>query len=97
MIKICKKITKPKVINLVEGGTTPVLTPSDLESIGFNIVAYPLTLLSSSIKSMQNSLNSIKQGKHPFKDILPFEELQKTLGFDKYFQEEKLYKLQNNS
>ncbi len=94
MVKICNKITKPKVINLVEGGSTPMLTPTELESIGFNIIAYPLTLLSSSIKSMQNSLNSIKEGIHPFKDILPFEELQSTLGFDEYFKEEKLYKLQ---
>ena len=93
MIKICQKITKPKVINLVEGGTTPMLTPSELESIGFNIIAYPLTLLSSSIKSMRNSLNSIKKGVHPYDDIMPFEELQETLGFNEYFREEKLYNI----
>lgn len=35
------------------GGKTPILTPMELEEIGFKIVAYPLSLIGVSIRAMQ--------------------------------------------
>lgn len=40
------------------GGKTPILTPIELEDIGYKIVAYPLSLIGVSIHAMQvTSLN----------------------------------------
>lgn len=35
------------------GGKTPILSPLELEDIGFKIVAYPLSLVGVSIRAMQ--------------------------------------------
>lgn len=37
------------------GGKTPILTPLELEEIGYKIVAYPLSLLGVSIRAMEVS------------------------------------------
>lgn len=40
--------------NMLEGGgRTPILSPIDLEDIGYKIVAYPLSLMGVSIRAMQ--------------------------------------------
>lgn len=35
------------------GGKTPILTPLELEEIGYKLVAYPLSLIGVSIRAMQ--------------------------------------------
>lgn len=47
------------------GGKTPILTPVELEDIGFKIVAYPLSLLGVSICAMQvTSCTSLEKQFH---------------------------------
>lgn len=35
------------------GGKTPILSPLELENIGYKLVAYPLSLMGVSIRAMQ--------------------------------------------
>lgn len=35
------------------GGKTPILTPLELEAVGYKLVAYPLSLIGVSIQAMQ--------------------------------------------
>ena len=35
------------------GGKTPILSPMELEEIGYKLVAYPLSLVGVSIRAMQ--------------------------------------------
>lgn len=35
------------------GGKTPILTPLELEQLGYKLVAYPLSLIGVSIQAMQ--------------------------------------------
>ena len=35
------------------GGKTPILSPLELEDIGFKIIVYPLSLVGVSIRAMQ--------------------------------------------
>jgi hypothetical protein len=47
--------------NMLEGGgRTPLLSPAELEGLGYKIVAYPLSLLGVSIRAMQGALASLK-------------------------------------
>ena len=40
--------------NMLEGGgKTPILTPLELEEVGYKLVAYPLSLIGVSIQAMQ--------------------------------------------
>ncbi|CAI8583506.1 unnamed protein product [Vicia faba] len=83
----------PKMANMLEGGgKTPILTPLELEDIGYKIVAYPLSLIGVSIRAMQDSLTAIKGGRIPPPGSMPsFEEIKDILGFNKYYEEEKRY------
>lgn len=47
---------------MVEQGTTPILPAKELAAIGYKIAAYPLTLLSASMKAMENALEALHSG-----------------------------------
>lgn len=73
----------PKMVNLVEEGDTPNLPHDRLEAMGFRIAAYPLTLLSSAVRAMQEALEALAAG-CPAPRRLPFEALQALVGFPDY-------------
>lgn len=83
----------PKMANMLEGGgKTPILSPMELEEIGYKLVAYPLSLMGVSIRAMQDALTAIKGGRMPSPGNMPsFEEIKDILGFDNYYEEEKCY------
>ncbi|MBW1792597.1 MAG: isocitrate lyase/PEP mutase family protein [Deltaproteobacteria bacterium] len=89
MKTFCSQVPGVKMANMIQSGVTPLLTPAQIQEIGYKIAAYPLTLLSASIQAMQNSLDILKQGDYP--DHISFPELQKIVGFDEYYREEKRY------
>ncbi|KAD4384171.1 hypothetical protein E3N88_24339 [Mikania micrantha] len=88
----------PKMANMLEGGgKTPILTPLELEEIGYKIVAYPLSLLGVSIRAMEDALQAIKRGRMPSPASMPsFEEVKEVLGFNAYYEEEKRYATKSN-
>ncbi|GKE41551.1 phosphoenolpyruvate carboxylase family protein, partial [Tanacetum coccineum] len=48
--------------NMLEGGRKmPILTPSELEDIGYKVVAYPLSLMGISIRAMEGSRPGISR------------------------------------
>ena len=92
MEEYCQRVTGPKLANMLEYGSTPILPPDELQKMGYTMAAYPLTLLSASIKAMQESLELIKEGKPTFDKILSFAETKDVVGFTKYAKEEDRYK-----
>ena len=89
MKTFCSQVPGVKMANMIQNGVTPLLSPAQLQEIGYKIAAYPLTLLSASIQAMQNSLDILKEGDYP--DHISFPELQKIVGFNEYYREEKRY------
>ncbi|XP_057960081.1 uncharacterized protein LOC131152287 isoform X2 [Malania oleifera] len=83
----------PKLANMLEGGgKTPILTPIELEEVGYKLVIYPLSLVGVSIRAMQDALSAIKRGRIPPPGSMPsFEEMKEILGFNAYYEEEKRY------
>lgn len=75
---------RPVLANMVEGGVTPLLPPRELERLGFDIVAYPLTLLSAAVRAMREVLELLATGGDPRPSLLPFEELRTVVGFGEY-------------
>jgi 2-methylisocitrate lyase-like PEP mutase family enzyme len=73
----------PKLANLVEGGDTPVLSRERLAALGFKIAAYPVTLLSASIRAMEDALDALHEGRTPER-LLDWATLRETVGFDAY-------------
>ena len=89
----CSEVDGPKMANLLTGGVTPALPPTELEAMGYSIAAFPLDLLNASIVSMRAALEGLKQGRPPQELSLPFEELQEVVGFKEYYEEEAKYKV----
>jgi len=90
MERICADTRAPQMANLVEGGDTPWLAPPALESLGYRIAAYPLTLLSAATRAMQRALEALGRGA-PAPDLVPFAELRALVGFDAYDAEQARY------
>ncbi|MFC6589082.1 oxaloacetate decarboxylase [Sulfitobacter pacificus] len=91
MQRICEALPGPKMANLIEGGLTPVLSPADLQEIGFSIAAYPITLMAAAMKAMIGALQELKTGKVNPDRLMPFDEVKTRIGFDAYFEAEKRY------
>jgi 2-methylisocitrate lyase-like PEP mutase family enzyme len=89
----CTLVPGYKLANMLEYGTTPILSPKQLKEIGYTMAAYPLTLLSSSIKTIQESLHRIEHGTSTNDIILPFTETKDIVGFTEYFKNENRYKV----
>ncbi len=94
MQQFCTAIPGYKMANMVEQGDTPLLSPPELEAMGYKIAAYPLTLISSAVRAMQESLQALKQG-HNADNLLPFSQLRSIVGFDDY--DEQLNKYPDSS
>ena len=90
MTQFCRVAKAPPMANLVEGGKTPWLPPSELEAMGYRIAAFPLTLLNVSIRAMQAALATLRDGRSPA-GLLSFEELQRVVGFEDYDREQRRY------
>lgn len=89
MQRFCTEIPGHKMANMLQNGKTPLLSQAELEEIGFKIAAYPLTLISSAISSMQQALQDLKTGHYP--EHIDFNALKEIVGFNDYYQEEERY------
>jgi 2-methylisocitrate lyase-like PEP mutase family enzyme len=78
-------VTLPTMANMIEDGLTPYLPPDTLKDLGYLIAAYPLTLLSSAVRAMQESLERLKKGESLERRV-GFKELQEIVGFNDYDQ-----------
>ena len=93
MQEYCRRVPGPKLANMLEQGSTPIVPPQELKAMGYTMAAYPLTLLSASIKAMQESLDKIHKGE-PTDDIIStFSETKDVVGFTRYAEEENRYKV----
>ncbi len=90
MERITREAPGIHMANIVEGGKTPPLTPRALEEIGYNFVAYPLTLLSAAIRAMNQAMNDLSAGRNA-ENILDFADLRRIVGFEDYYAEEERY------
>jgi 2-methylisocitrate lyase-like PEP mutase family enzyme len=90
MRRYCAEVDGPKMVNLIEGGKTPVIDLPTLGAIGYTIAVFPLTLLNVSIQAMRAALQSLRSGR-PAPDAMDFEQLKQAVGFPAYYAEEARY------
>jgi 2-methylisocitrate lyase-like PEP mutase family enzyme len=92
MVEYCRRVPGYKLANMLEQGSTPILPPRELKAMGYTMAAYPLTLLSASIRSMQESLDAIHRGSPTDSLISSFVDTKDSVGFTHYATEEDRYK-----
>lgn len=84
----------PQLANMLEGGHTPILKPLELYELGFNIVAWGISLLMRATKVMQDALADFHSGEQKlFGTGLTFDQYQEIVGFDFWAEVEAKYGL----
>jgi 2-methylisocitrate lyase-like PEP mutase family enzyme len=92
MRRFCAAMQKPCMANLVPGGKTPILSPEQLQRIGYKLALYPVMLLSSAIAAMQGTLAALRPGAAAAQPpAISFADLQKVVGFPDYWARETRY------
>ena len=86
MKTICKEVPGFKIANIVEGGITPNLPMKQLGEIGYKMAVYPLTVMSSAMKAMTNSLDLLMKDQDRSHFLLDFKDLRHRVGFNDYYE-----------
>jgi 2,3-dimethylmalate lyase len=86
----------PQLANMLEGGRTPLLRPSELEDLGFRIVIYGISALMHAVRAMQEVLSSLSKGDISFAGGgVGFEEYKSIVGFNRWADIENRYQPEN--
>ena len=92
MAQICRQIDRPLMANMVEGGSTPVLSAQQLQEIGYQMAIFPGTAFLAAGKAVESVYMHLKETgsspglKTPLYDFTGFSKL---MGFDKVWAFEK--------
>ena len=91
MREICATLPGPKMANLVEGGETPILSQAELHDIGYQIAAYPLTLMAAAMRAMADVLDGLRADQDVRGQLMDFATLRERIGFNAYYEESAKY------
>ncbi len=73
----------PQLANMLEDGATPLMTPQDLYGLGFQMVAYPVSLLFRIVHTMQRALADMQAGTLRLQgEGVSFADFKRLTGFD---------------
>jgi 2-methylisocitrate lyase-like PEP mutase family enzyme len=78
--RVAAAIDAPLMVNLLEGGKTPLLPREDLEALGYKLAIYPLTLLYVAAHAVREHARDFRAWDGP----LSFDELRELVGFRDY-------------
>jgi methylisocitrate lyase len=93
LARIGKEAPGPLMANLVEGGQTPLLAPSELEAMGFEWAVWPLTGLLAAAHALDAAYRALREtGTSASRagTLMSFDELTRLVGLEaKYALEER--------
>jgi len=74
----------PLLVNVVEGGRTPQLAPSELQALGFSLAIYPASgflTVAKALKSVYGEILASKGTQHATGEMFPFADMCELMGF----------------
>ena len=90
--RIGRAFDVPLLANMLEGGRTPILRPSELEQLGFRIVIYGISLLMRITRTMRETLADIASGELRLSGSgVSFEEYKNLVGLSTWSRIEDRY------
>jgi len=94
MRRICSELDGPNLANMIEGGSTPVLSLEELDEIGFAAVTYPVAATFVVAKAMRDFMgylaaNGTTVGYDP--DMLQFDEFNEIIDLQGLREREESY------
>ncbi|MBW1972488.1 MAG: oxaloacetate decarboxylase [Deltaproteobacteria bacterium] len=90
-----KEIKAPLLVNLIEGGKTPVINAKDAEDLGFKLIAFPLTSLWATTNAVNQIFKILKEtgsAKQYLDKLIKWAEFNEIIGLPKIKEMEEKYK-----
>jgi methylisocitrate lyase len=91
---IRRSIPGPLMVNMSEGGKTPLISARELQEVGYRLVIYPRSAAGAAAKAIQDLLAALKKEgttKNFLDRIVSFEGRNQITGLDHYQELEKKY------
>lgn len=84
MRTITRTLQRPVLANMVEGGRTPVMSPQQLQDLGYRLAIFPVTALLAGAAAMQASYARLLDGRidPAVPALMPFADMTKLMGFE---------------
>lgn len=92
MQQICENVPGLRMANMLEGGSTPILPQAELRDMGFNLAAYPLTLLAAVMKQLVSTLQDLRSDTVEPTTLMSFADVRARIGFDAYHEAAEQYR-----
>lgn len=80
---------RPLLVNLVEGGRTPVLGQAELKALGFRMAIYPAAAFlaaAAAVRSIYATIAADGSTRAAEVPLLPFEEMNRLVGFERVWE-----------
>jgi carboxyvinyl-carboxyphosphonate phosphorylmutase len=91
---IAREIKGPLMVNMSEGGVTPIVNAKALEKMGFKITIFPTSALLAATKTMMGLMKELKEKGTTeafWGDMLSLKEFHEFIGFPEVYELEKKY------
>jgi 2-methylisocitrate lyase-like PEP mutase family enzyme len=83
----------PLLANPLEGGRSPILSPTEYRDLGFHMIGYGITLLLRAAKAMRDAIEDIRSNRFALWDSgLSFNEFKDVVGFAEWTRIEETYR-----
>jgi 2-methylisocitrate lyase-like PEP mutase family enzyme len=92
MERICRSFDVPLLINVVDGGRTPVLPKARLEALGFKLAIFPATGFLATAKALETVYGVLKEKGSTdtlTDEVYSFDGFTRMIGFEKVWEFEK--------
>ena len=89
MGEIGKRSPHPNVANMIENGRTPLLDRGELESLGFQLILYPLSGLFAAAKALQEIYEKLHRDETTqgmFDRLSSFERFNELIGVEEKYR-----------
>jgi len=85
MREACRRLTKPTMANMADGGLTPIRSSRELASLGYNMAIYPATTGLAAAQAVEQALSVLKTedtSDSPNLPLFSFKEFNTLIGFE---------------
>lgn len=92
MREACRRLTKPTMANMADGGLTPIRSAKELSEIGYSMAIYPATTGLAAAQGVANALNVLRNegtSSSPNLPLYQFSEFNKLIGFPEVWEFER--------
>jgi 2-methylisocitrate lyase-like PEP mutase family enzyme len=92
MREACRRIARPMMANMADGGKTPILSNRELAEIGYRMAIYPSITGLAAAYAIEHALNVLKTAgtsNSPELPLFPFSEFNSLIGFEEVWAFER--------